>query len=98
MRVSLPDAFYILENMKNMDEMEAELLEFPSYLSGDMQKEKIIDNVQKFLNENPFSTVNHDEKRYPFKFKERKDEVLEKPREEERAIPKVSLHDVPLDD
>jgi hypothetical protein len=33
MLVSLPDAEYILENIKDMQEMEAELLEFPSYLS-----------------------------------------------------------------
>jgi hypothetical protein len=32
MRVSLKDAEYILDNIEDMEEMEAELLDFPSYL------------------------------------------------------------------
>jgi hypothetical protein len=54
-QVSLDTAFYILENIKNIEEMEMEIVEYPSYLSGDLRDKKIDEIIEEFLENNPYS-------------------------------------------
>ncbi|MDR2416209.1 MAG: hypothetical protein LBD75_06515 [Candidatus Peribacteria bacterium] len=55
--------------------------------------------MQEFLDINPFSIVYYNDKVYKnIQVKHWNNEVLEKLREADRVIPKVSLHDFLLDD